>query len=72
MTRKQNIFFGLFMALAMSAFMGFFMTLLKAGLGNQFLPAFLESWGIGFVVSLTPSFTVPPLIHRLIKWLRIS
>ena len=72
MTRKQNLFFGFFMALIMSASMGFFMTLLKAGLGSHFLPVFLESWGIGFVVSLIPSFAVPPLIYRMIKWLHIT
>lgn len=65
MSKKKIIFTAVSMALCMSICMAFVMTLVNLGFSPQFLQVWFEGITIGFVVSLSLVFVVPPLIDKI-------
>jgi hypothetical protein len=59
------------MALIMSMCMSLAMTFVNVGLNSHFLAAWINGWGIGFLVSLPFSFFIPPLIQKVMEKLNI-
>jgi hypothetical protein len=55
------------MSVIMSMCMSFAMTAINVGFNEQFAPAFLSGWGIGFIVSLPLSFFLPPSIQKIMQ-----
>jgi hypothetical protein len=71
MTLRQALFFGIVMAIFMSAAMSSVMVLINVGLNANFFRAWLPSFGIGFLVSLPFSFFLPMLIEKVMAKLCI-
>jgi hypothetical protein len=62
---------GISMTLIMSLCMAFVMTAANSGFGSSFVSLWLTGAGVGFVVSLPLSFFLPPLLQKIMKWLKI-
>ena len=64
----SNKYFGIlvafFMTLALDTTMTFTMTSINVGWTEQFFPAFLRAWVIGFIVAFPTSIIVIPLARR--------
>ena len=66
--RVNKKFYGLivafFMTLALDTTMTFTMTSINTGWTSDFLPRFLQSWVLGFVVAFPTSILILPLARK--------
>jgi hypothetical protein len=71
MNLRQIVFFGFCMAVVMSMCMSLVMTAVNVGFGPNFLMPWLQGWGTGFLTSLPLSFVLPPLLHSIMRVLKL-
>lgn len=68
LTKKQSkIVFGVLMAFFMAMAMSFIMVLINIGLVESFIPIWLKSFFIGFVVAVPTSMIAAPISNKLIN-----
>lgn len=67
MTTRQVIFHSVVMALVMSAVMCMAMILVNVGWDAKVFAVFVRRWYIAFLVALPFSFSLPPLIRRVMR-----
>lgn len=65
--KKENILFGVLMAIGMSLIMAIAMLIIKVGFVSGFLIIILKEWLLGFAICLLPALFLPPLIEKLLK-----
>jgi hypothetical protein len=51
--------------------MSFVMVVINVGLHTNFVIPWLKGWLIGFIVSLPLAFLLPPLLQKIMTWLKI-
>lgn len=56
-------------AVAMSCFMSFAMTLLHQGFGKAFFGVWLRSWGVGFMVGFPAALFVVPIVKKFVEFI---
>jgi hypothetical protein len=59
------------MAIIMSMFVSFSMTIINVGFDANFVDMWMGGWAIGFLASLPLSFLLPPLLQKLMERLKI-
>lgn len=67
LTEKQTkIIFGILMAFFMALAMSFIMVLINVGLVKAFLPIWMKSFVIGFLVAVPTSMIAAPISQKII------
>ncbi|QTE21297.1 DUF2798 domain-containing protein [Polaribacter cellanae] len=68
LTEKQTkIIFGILMAFFMALAMSFIMVLINVGVVKAFLPIWMKSFAIGFVVAVPTSMVAAPISQKFIS-----
>ena len=65
--RFYNLVFSFSVAILMSFLMSFCLTAINIGFPVHFFPAWLRSWGIGFLVAFPVSLLIIPAIRRFLE-----
>jgi len=65
--KNQHIVFAFFMALLMSCFMSFVISVFNVGFVNNILTIWLKAWGFSFVVAFPVAIVVSPVVRKLVS-----
>ena len=61
--------FAFFMALLMSCFMSFVISVLNVGLDDEIISIWLKAWGYAFTVAFPTVIIISPVVRKLVKLL---
>lgn len=67
MNRQKRFMIALLNAICMSMVISFIMCAINVGLTDRFILAWLGSWPISFAIAFPLSYTLPPMINRLVN-----
>lgn len=65
--RYANYVFAFFMALLMSCFMSFVISVFNVGFVENIIWIWLKAWGFAFSVAFPTVIIVSPIVRRLVK-----
>lgn len=68
-TRHAPIVMALLLSIAMTLVVSAVSTLRGVGLGSEFLPVWLSSWGLSWIVAFPTVLVILPLVRRVTGWL---
>lgn len=64
---KQRIVFALFMSTITAGVISFTLVSLNVGFSERFMPIWLRSWGIAFLIATLSILFVGPQVQRLVQ-----